>query len=291
MACHYVVMNSHRPTLLISNVLPARPGDEAYNNICMRLWDRLLEAALPNWNVIREYAQEDGAEGAALRAQHADAIIIMGGEDVHPSLYGATQGYEAEGRHWYRADRGQIALVDYAVRTGTPLLGICRGMQIINGRKPVLKATETHDRAYRERDQHLQWRQAALGFNGYGGATKNDGEGEYERVHMDNDSLYKGYARSTGAHAGRTPGQAHKTPGVKPPEHMRKPGTDSGELFAVWEGRKRSLPPDWEKSSLRATLEATSAPPPPPPATGSSVPPPPPPPAPPAPPAPPPPAQ
>ena len=254
-------MNSHRPTLLISNVLPARPGDEAYNNICMRLWDRLLEAALPNWNVIREYAQEDGAEGAALRAQHADAIIIMGGEDVHPSLYGATQGYEAEGRHWYRADRGQIALVDYAVRTGTPLLGICRGMQIINGRKPVLKATETHDRAYRERDQHLQWRQAALGFNGYGGATKNDGEGEYERVHMDNDSLYKGYARSTGAHAGRTPGQAHKTPGVKPPEHMRKPGTDSGELFAVWEGRKRSLPPDWEKSSLRATLEATSAPP------------------------------
>ena len=124
--------NHTKPTLLISNVLPARPGDEAYNNICMRLWDRLLEAALPTWNVIREYAQEDGAEGAALRAQHADAIIIMGGEDVHPSLYGASQGYEAEGRHWYRADRGQIALVNYAVRTGTPLLGICRGMQIIN---------------------------------------------------------------------------------------------------------------------------------------------------------------
>ena len=163
--------------------------------------------------------------------------------------------------------------------------------QIINGRKPVLKATETHDRAYRERDQHFQWMQAALGFNGYGGATKNDGEGEYERVHMDNDSLYRGYARSTDKYAGRTPGQPHKTPGVKPPEHMRKPGTDSGELFAVWEGRKRSLPPDWEKNSLRATLEATSAPPPPPPATGSSVPPPPPPPAPPAPPVPPPPAQ
>ncbi|WP_315297817.1 gamma-glutamyl-gamma-aminobutyrate hydrolase family protein [uncultured Actinomyces sp.] len=124
--------NHTKPTLLISNVLPARPGDEAYNNICMRLWDRLLEAALPTWNVIREYAQEDGAEGATLRASAADAIIIMGGEDVHPAHYGASQGYKREGRHWYRADLGQLALVDYAARTGTPLLGICRGMQIIN---------------------------------------------------------------------------------------------------------------------------------------------------------------
>lgn len=165
--------------------------------------------------------------------------------------------------------------------------------QIVNGRRPALKATETHARAYSERDKHFQWQQAALGFHGYGGADKTGGDGEYERVHMDNGSLYTGYARSTDEYAGRTPGQPHKTPGVKPPEHMRKPGTDSGELFAVWEGRKRSLPPDWEKNSLRATLEATSAPPPPPPATGSSVPPPPPPPAPPAPPVspPPPPAQ
>ena len=124
--------NHTKPTLLISNVLPARPGDEAYNNICMRLWDRILEAAVPTWNVIREYAQEDGAEGAALRARDADAIVIMGGEDVHPANYGGSQGYNREGRHWYRADQGQLALVDYASRTGTPLLGICRGMQIIN---------------------------------------------------------------------------------------------------------------------------------------------------------------
>ena len=162
--------------------------------------------------------------------------------------------------------------------------------QIINGRRPALKATETHARAYSERDKHFQWQQAALGFHGYGGADKTGGDGEYERVHMDNDSLYKGYARATGAHAGRTPGQPHKTPGVKPPEHMRKPGTASGELFAVWEGRKRSLPPDWEKSSLIAALEAASAPPPPPPTMGEATPVPPPP-APPTPPVPPPPAQ
>jgi len=56
--------------------------------------ERLRQAARPAGSVMRECAQEDGAEGAALRAQAADAIIIMGGEDVHPSLYGASQGYE-----------------------------------------------------------------------------------------------------------------------------------------------------------------------------------------------------
>lgn len=133
MAWHYGPMNSHRPTLLISNVLPARPGDPAYNAICMRLWDRLLSAALPTtWDVVREYAQEDGPEGARLRARGADAIVVMGGEDVHPSLYGRPQGYEGEGRHWYRGDLGQLALIDHARATGTPLLGICRGMQLIN---------------------------------------------------------------------------------------------------------------------------------------------------------------
>lgn len=190
------------------------------------------------------------------------------------------------------ADTGMTSVTPYESAPGYEF------GQIVNGRRPVLKATETQARAYRERDKHFQWRLAASGFHGYGGATKNDGEGEYERVHMDNDSLYEGYARATDEYAGRTPGQPHKTPGVKPPEYMRKPGTDSGELFAVWEGRKRSLPPDWEKSSLIAALEAASTPPPPPPATESSVPPPPatgdatpvpPPPAPPTPPVPPPP--
>ncbi|MDO4258916.1 MAG: gamma-glutamyl-gamma-aminobutyrate hydrolase family protein [Actinomycetaceae bacterium] len=125
-------MENHRPTLLISGVLPSRPGNSRYDALAMRLMNHLISHAAPTWNVIREYAQLDGPEGSPLRAEQADAIVILGGEDVHPVTYGATQGYTNEGRHWHRADRAQIALVDYALRTGTPLLGICRGMQILN---------------------------------------------------------------------------------------------------------------------------------------------------------------
>ncbi|WP_022868281.1 gamma-glutamyl-gamma-aminobutyrate hydrolase family protein [Schaalia vaccimaxillae] len=125
-------MTSEKPTLLISNVLPDRPWDDAYNVLVMCLWDRIIEAAGTYWNIIRHYAQLDGAEGSVLKAQQADAIVIMGGEDIHPCVYSGEQGYEGEGRHWYRADLGQIELVRHAISTGTPLVGICRGMQLIN---------------------------------------------------------------------------------------------------------------------------------------------------------------
>ncbi|QPK80631.1 gamma-glutamyl-gamma-aminobutyrate hydrolase family protein [Schaalia sp. ZJ405] len=125
-------MTAHKPTLLISNVLPSRPGDPMYDALIMCLWERIITAASSSWNIIREYAQLDGPEGIPLRAHEADAIIVMGGEDVHPSCYGKSQGYEDEGRHWLRADHAQLALARYAAATNTPLVGICRGMQILN---------------------------------------------------------------------------------------------------------------------------------------------------------------
>jgi putative glutamine amidotransferase len=56
----------------------------------------------------------------------------MGGEDIAPVFYGGATGYEGESAHFPAADEGQIALVRRALERGTPLLGICRGHQIIN---------------------------------------------------------------------------------------------------------------------------------------------------------------
>lgn len=58
-------------------------------------------------------------------------LLIMGGSDVDPALYGeaphpATYGMDAD------ADRYEIAAVRAAIDHGTPLVGICRGLQVIN---------------------------------------------------------------------------------------------------------------------------------------------------------------
>jgi len=59
-----------------------------------------------------------------------DGLIIAGGADVNPELYGALPqpGTDAP-RH--DRDAGEIALYRGAVERDLPVLGICRGMQIM----------------------------------------------------------------------------------------------------------------------------------------------------------------
>lgn len=125
-------MSARRPTLLISNIVPRHEADPLYDAFSSMLWESLTRASTPHWSVMREWAQLDGPEGAAARARRADAILIMGGDDVDPHWYGGTPDYPHEGHHWPRADAGQMALVRTAVEEDIPLLGICRGMQVIN---------------------------------------------------------------------------------------------------------------------------------------------------------------
>lgn len=65
-------------------------------------------------------------------ARSADMILLMGGEDVDPRLYSDNADYPGSGHHESRADSAQIAVVLEALQQRTPLLGICRGAQLIN---------------------------------------------------------------------------------------------------------------------------------------------------------------
>lgn len=65
-------------------------------------------------------------------AASADAVVILGGEDVDPKFYGGPTEYRDSGRHEPGADAAQIAVVRNALATGQPLLGICRGHQLLN---------------------------------------------------------------------------------------------------------------------------------------------------------------
>jgi len=60
-----------------------------------------------------------------------DGLILAGGNDVDPSLYGAERHPETNETVPDR-DRVEIALGRRAVERDMPVLGICRGMQVLN---------------------------------------------------------------------------------------------------------------------------------------------------------------
>ena len=60
-----------------------------------------------------------------------DALILAGGSDVDPSSYDASPHPETSGT-WPERDRFELALTSRALEREIPVLGICRGMQILN---------------------------------------------------------------------------------------------------------------------------------------------------------------
>ncbi|PKH41956.1 putative glutamine amidotransferase [Nocardioides alpinus] len=90
--------------------------------------------------------------GAADRVvSRIDALVVSGGADVDPGQYGAepherTSGWQPERDVW------ELALLSAAEETGLPVLGICRGMQLmavhgggtLDQHTPDLVGHETH---------------------------------------------------------------------------------------------------------------------------------------------------
>ena len=63
--------------------------------------------------------------------QRIDGIIMIGGEDIHPSYYGEEPIPELGSVNPVR-DVYDIALIRMAGDMNIPMLGICRGEQLIN---------------------------------------------------------------------------------------------------------------------------------------------------------------
>ena len=59
-----------------------------------------------------------------------DGLILCGGADIHPAYYGedinGSNGIDLD------RDRREFALTDYFVKNRKPILGICRGLQLLN---------------------------------------------------------------------------------------------------------------------------------------------------------------
>ncbi|WP_329246328.1 gamma-glutamyl-gamma-aminobutyrate hydrolase family protein [Streptomyces sp. NBC_01478] len=73
----------------------------------------------------------DAPEHAAATVARLDGLVIAGGPDVEPVRYGAERDPRT-GPPALARDAWELALIEAALAAGIPLLGICRGMQLLN---------------------------------------------------------------------------------------------------------------------------------------------------------------
>jgi putative glutamine amidotransferase len=122
-----------RPVLLVVDVADGGRDDPDFEAELRRLTASVVTAATDvGFTVDRVAAAQTDEVTLLARLDAAAAVVVTGGEDVDPAFYGGRTDEPHLGQTFPEADRAQIAVVRRAVADHVPLVGICRGMQLVN---------------------------------------------------------------------------------------------------------------------------------------------------------------
>lgn len=91
---------------------------------------RFLVACALRWYGARALQVRPGDDLDQLRY---DAVVVTGGHDIDPVIYAAEP--EVHPKYDPERDALELAVIDDALTRNLPLLGICRGAQLLNARR------------------------------------------------------------------------------------------------------------------------------------------------------------
>lgn len=196
-----------------------------------------------------EAVLQAGGEPAAAYSPPPDpdcaALLLCGGGDLDPRLF----GQENRGSHPPDPvqDEAELALVRYYLQAGKPVLGVCRGMQVIN---VALGGTLIQNLPPGTREKHIgqggkdQIHPISLAPEGFLGKLYGTSLTVNSWHHQAVDRLGEGLCPSAWAPEGFVEALEHQSRPVYGvqfhPERMKGPEAGPGHLiFTVWMNRIR----------------------------------------------------
>jgi len=108
-----------------------------FNDASMSLSSRYPMAIAACGGIPVAMAHTDSKEMVAEYVRNADGVLLTGGDDVNPDIYGPKLSSSLKSKAITTEDGGrrdlfELLLVDEVFRQRKPLLAICRGHQVLN---------------------------------------------------------------------------------------------------------------------------------------------------------------
>lgn len=130
---NYTGKTGARPRVLISGSFNSASASEQLNDALQGLADNVL-SSFKSVGIDGELVNAASPEGkkADVLLSSFEGLVILGGGDIDPEFY--SEGCESTCTYGVNpvADQFEIELVQAAIHLKKPVLGICRGMQVIN---------------------------------------------------------------------------------------------------------------------------------------------------------------
>ncbi len=131
-------MSAHmsRPPLVLVSPNIERNGDE-FGDLSLSLVETYQQALMGCGAIPLALPTTTSRELIAECVGRCDGVLLTGGEDVDPRIYGKGLPARSQGTVTVTPDGGardlrELILIDEVFRQGKPLLGICRGHQVLN---------------------------------------------------------------------------------------------------------------------------------------------------------------
>ena len=125
-----------RPPLILISPSVEKKGDE-FGDLSISLSETYQQAVISAGGLPRALPALESRELIAESVRRCDGVLLTGGEDVEPRLYGTGLPSGLRRKVRVTPDGGardwrELVLIDEVFRQRKPLLAICRGQQILN---------------------------------------------------------------------------------------------------------------------------------------------------------------